>query len=120
MGDKYEASFFKLKEKLTIALILTLLIGVEGFEVLSDALLHGLGCILMQYGKVVANASRQFEHNEMKYSTHDLELVVVVFALKLWWYYIYGVQFVIYTNHKSLQYFVMQLELNMRERKWMD
>ena len=68
----------RLKEKLTIALVLTL--GVERFEVFSDVSSQGIRCVLMQHGKVVAYTSWQLKHHENKYSTHDLELAVVVFG----------------------------------------
>ena len=67
-----------------------------------------LGCVLMQHGKVVAYFSRQLKVHERNYPTHDLELVVVVFALKKWRHYLYGVHVDVYTNHKSLQYLFTQ------------
>ncbi|GJS37416.1 putative reverse transcriptase domain-containing protein [Tanacetum coccineum] len=71
----------------------------------------------MQRGKVIAYASRQLETHENNYTTHDLELGVVVFALKIWRHYLYGTKSVIYTDHKSLQYIFDQKELNMRQRR---
>ncbi|KAI3724632.1 hypothetical protein L2E82_36415 [Cichorium intybus] len=74
----------------------------------------------MQKGRVIAYASRQLKDAEKKYPVHDLELAAVVLALKLWRHYLYGVKFVIYTDHKSLKYLFDQKELNMRQQRWMD
>ena len=67
----------------------------------------------MQNGKVIAYASRQLKPYEVNYPTHDLELAAVVFALKIWRHYLYGVKCRIFTDHKSLKYFFTQKELNM-------
>ncbi|XP_021722419.1 uncharacterized protein LOC110689899 [Chenopodium quinoa] len=91
--EKCEQSFQELKRRLISAPILTLPSGSEGFEVYSDASKNGLGCVLMQHGKVVAYASRQLKQHEQNYPTHDLELGEVVFALKIWRHYLYGVRF---------------------------
>ena len=69
---------------------------------------------------MVAYASRQLKPHEKKYPTHDLELVVVVFVLKIWRHYLYGEKSFIYTDHKSLKYFPSQRELNLRQRRWME
>ena len=74
----------------------------------------------MQCGKVISYASRQLKTHEVNYPTHDLELAVVVFALKIWRHYLYGVKCTIYTDHKSLHYFMDQQNLNMRQRRWLD
>ena len=81
--EKCEQSFQTLKERLTTAPVLTLLDGNDGLVIYSDASKMGLGCVLMQHGKVVAYASRQLKIHEQNYATHDLELAAVVFALKL-------------------------------------
>ena len=86
----------------------------------SDASKKGLGCVLMQKGKVVAYASRQLKSHEQNYPTHDLELAAVVFALKIWRHYLYGEKIQIFTDHKSLKYFFTQKELNMRQRRWLE
>ena len=96
------------------ALVLTILDGCGGFIIYSDASKKGLGCVLMQHDKVVAYASRQFKPYERNYPMHDLELAVVVFALKIWRHYLYGVRCEIFTNHKSLKYIFIQKEINMR------
>ncbi|GJS03070.1 putative reverse transcriptase domain-containing protein [Tanacetum coccineum] len=71
-------------------------------------------------GKVIAYASRQLKTHEKNYTTHDLELGAVVFALKIWRHYLYGTKSVIYTDHKSLQYIFDQKDLNMRQRRWIE
>ena len=112
-----EGSFEKLKDRLTSAPVLTLPNGTEGFVVYCDASRVGLGCVLKQHRKVVAYASRQLKVHEKNYPTHDLELVAVVFALKIWGHYLYGVHVDIYSDHKSLQYIFTQKELNLRQRR---
>jgi hypothetical protein len=74
----------------------------------------------MQEGRVVAYSSRQLKIHEKNYPTHDLELEVVVHALKTWRHYIYGQKCDIYTDHKSLKYIFTQSELNMRQQRWLD
>ena len=93
-----------MKKKLVSAPMLTIPSGSRGFVVYSDASRQGLGCMLIQHGKVVAYASRQLKPHEKNYPTHDLELTAVVFALKIWRHYLYGETCEIYTNHKSLKY----------------
>ena len=86
----------------------------------SDASYQGLGCVLMQNGKVIAYASRQLQPHEGSYLVHDLELAAVVFALKIWRHHLYGETFQIFTDYKSLKYLMSQKELNMRQRRWME
>ena len=80
-----------------IAPILTIPSGSGGFVVYSDASHQRLGCVLMQYEKVVAYASRQLKPYEQNYPTHDLELSAVVFALKIWRYFLFLVKLVRYS-----------------------
>ena len=80
-----------------------------------DASKQGLGCVLMQEGQAVAYTSRQLRPHEANYPTHDLELAAVVFALKVWRHYLYGVTFEVFSDHKSLKYLFNQKELNMRQ-----
>ncbi|GJY40059.1 putative reverse transcriptase domain-containing protein [Tanacetum coccineum] len=103
-GDKQEASFQLLKEKLYSAPILALPEGAENFIIYCDASHKGLGIVLMKNEKVIAYASRQLKIHEKNYTTHDLELGAVVFALKLWRHYLYGTKCTVYTDHKSLQH----------------
>ncbi|GKB59167.1 putative reverse transcriptase domain-containing protein [Tanacetum coccineum] len=74
----------------------------------------------MQREKVIAYASRQLKPNEENYTTHDLELGAVVFALKIWRHYLYGTKCTVFTDHKSLQHILDQKELNMRQRRWLE
>ena len=85
-----------------------------------DASGIGLGCVLMQEGRVIAYASRQLRKHEVNYPTHDLELTTVVHALKIWRHYLLGNVCHIYTDHKSLKYIFTQPELNMRQRRWLE
>jgi hypothetical protein len=74
----------------------------------------------MQEGRVIAYASRALQPHEINYPTHDLELVVVVHALKIWRHYLMGSRCNIFTDHKSLKYIFTRSELNMRQRRWLE
>ena len=76
---------------MTTAPVLTIPNGTEGYTIYSDASGRGLGAVLMQHGKVISYASRQLKNYEKNYPTHDLELAAVVFALKIWRHYLYGI-----------------------------
>ncbi|GJW93492.1 putative reverse transcriptase domain-containing protein [Tanacetum coccineum] len=119
-GDDEEEAFQTLKLKLCSAPILSLPEGSEDFVVYCDASLKGFGAVLMQREKVIAYTSRKLRKNKENYTTHDLELGAVVFALRLWRHYLYGTKYTVYTNHKSLQYILDQKELNMRQRRWIE
>ncbi|GJQ90678.1 putative nucleotidyltransferase, ribonuclease H [Tanacetum coccineum] len=119
-NEEREKSFEELKQRLVSSPILTLPSGSGGFQIYSDASKKGLGCVLMQHGKVIAYASRQLKPYEVNYPTHDLELAAVVFALKIWRHYLYGESCDIFTDHKSLKYIFTQRELNMRQRRWLE
>ena len=118
--DACQQSFEELKSRLTSAPVLALPNGKDGFVVYSDASRQGLGCVLMQNDRVIAYASRQLKKHEENYPTHDLELAAVVFALKIWRHYLYGVPCRIFTYHKSLQYIFTQKELNLGQRRWLE
>ena len=100
--DACQQSFEELKGRLTSAPVLALPNGRDGFVVYSDASRQGLGCVLMQNDRVIAYASRQLKKHEENYPTHDLDLATVVFALKIWRHYLYGVPCRNFTDHKSL------------------
>ncbi|GJU18753.1 putative reverse transcriptase domain-containing protein [Tanacetum coccineum] len=119
-GEKEENAFQLIKQKLCSALILALPEGSEDFVVYCDASHKGLGAVLMQREKVIAYASRQLKVHEKNYTTHDLELGSVVFALKIWRHYLYGTRCTVFTDHKSLQHILDQKELNMRQRRWLE
>ena len=108
---KCEESFVELKKRLTTAPILILPNPEEPFVVYCDASKMGLGGVLMQNGKVVAYASMQLKIHEKNYPTHDLELAVVVFVLKIWRHYLYGSRFEVFNDHKSLKYLFDHKEL---------
>ena len=65
---------------------------------------NGLGCVLMQSERVMAYGSRQLKNHEYSYPTHDMDLAAIVFALKIWHHYLYGEQFKVFSDHKSLKY----------------
>ncbi|KAG8493033.1 hypothetical protein CXB51_010398 [Gossypium anomalum] len=113
-------SFEELKKLLTEAPVLVQPESGKEFVVYSDASLNGLGCVLMQEGKVVAYASRQLKPHERNYPTHDLELAAVVFALKIWRHYLYDEKCRVYIDHKSLKYLMSQKDLNLRQRRWLE
>ncbi|GKC91642.1 putative reverse transcriptase domain-containing protein, partial [Tanacetum coccineum] len=94
--------------------------STDNFVVYCDASHQGLGAVLMQREKVIAYASRQLKPNKENYTTYDLELGAVVFALKIWRHYLYGTKCTVFTDHKSLQHILDQKELNMRQRRWLE
>ncbi|GKC17434.1 putative reverse transcriptase domain-containing protein, partial [Tanacetum coccineum] len=119
-GEDQESAFQLLKQKLCEAAILALPEGNDDFVVYCDASHQGMGAVLMQREKVIAYASRQLKPNEENYTTHNLELGAVVFALKIWRHYLYGTKCTVFTDHKSLQHILDQKELNMRQRRWLE
>ncbi|GKB18779.1 putative reverse transcriptase domain-containing protein, partial [Tanacetum coccineum] len=100
--------------------ILALLEGNNDFVVYCDASHQGLRAVLMQREKVITYASRQLMPYEENYTTHDLELRAVVFALKIWRHYLYDTKCTVFTNHKSLQRILAQKVLNIRQRRWLE
>jgi hypothetical protein len=119
-SSRCNEAFKHLKVLLTTAPVLAQPDIEKPFDVYCDASGSGLGCVLMQEGRVVAYASRQLRRHEEHYPTHDLELAVVVHALKIWRHYLLGNICHIYTDHKSLKYIFTQSELNMRQRRWLE
>jgi hypothetical protein len=103
-----------LRKLLTIASVLAQPDIEKPFDVFCNASKTGLGCVLMQEGRVIAYASRQLRKHEVNYPTHALELAAVVHALKIWRHYLLGNVCNIYTDHKSLKYIFTQPDLNMR------
>ena len=102
-----------MKDRLSSALVLTLLYVTKGFVVFCYVSRVGLGCVLMKHGKVVSYASRQLKVHEKNYPTRDLELEAVLFSLKIWRHYLYSVHVDVHTYHKSLHYVFTQKELNL-------
>ncbi|GJV60639.1 putative reverse transcriptase domain-containing protein, partial [Tanacetum coccineum] len=88
--------------------------GEEAFQTLKQK------AVLMQREEVIAYASRQLKDHEENYTTRDLELGAVIFALKLWRHYLYGMKCVVFIDHKSLQYILNQKELNLRQQRWIE
>ncbi|GJZ57499.1 putative reverse transcriptase domain-containing protein [Tanacetum coccineum] len=116
----YYRRFIEGFSKIANAPILALPEGSEDFVVYCDASHKGLGAVLMQREKVISYAARQLKIHEKNYTTHDLELGSVVFSLKLWRHYLYGMKCTMFTDHKSLQHILDQKELNMRQRRWLE
>nr|GEZ01248.1 putative reverse transcriptase domain-containing protein [Tanacetum cinerariifolium] len=118
-GEKEENAFQLIKHKLCSAPILALPDGSEDFAVYCDASHKGLGAVLMQREKVIAYASRQLKVYEQNYTTHNLELGSIVFAIKIWRHYLYGTKCTVFTDHKSLQHILDQNNINMRQHRWL-
>ena len=118
--DKCEVWLEDMKRRLTTAPILAIPDTNKTFEVYCDASYQCLGYVWMQEKRPIAYASRQLKVHEKNYPTHDLELAAIVFALKTWRHYLYGAQFQVFIDHKSLKYLFDQKELNMRQRRWME
>ena len=118
--DRCEEAFQELKRRLTTAPILIVPDRGQEYIVYCDASRVELGYVLMQSERVVAYSSRQLNNHERNYPTHDMELAAVVFALKIWRHYLYGEQFEVYSDYKSLKYIFKQRDLNMRQRRWME
>jgi hypothetical protein len=116
-SPKCNEVFEQLKILLTTAPVLAQPDIEKPFDVNCDASGIGLGCVLMQEGRVIEYASRQLRRHEEHYPTHDLELAIVVHALKIWRHYLLGNVCHMYTDHKSLKYIFTQSELNMRQKK---
>jgi hypothetical protein len=119
-SSRCNEAFEQLKVLLTTAPLLAQPDIEKPFDVYCDASGSGLGCVLMQEGRVIAYASRQLRRHEEHYPTHDLELAAVVHALKIRRHYLLGNICHIYTDHKSLKYIFTQSELNMRQRRWLE
>jgi hypothetical protein len=119
-SKKCQVNFEELKKRLTTTPVLILLDLSKSFSIYCDASHLGLGCVLMQEGRVMAYASRQLRKHVLNYPTHDLELATVVHALKIWRYYLIGHKSDIYTDHKSLMYIFTQSDLNLRHRRWLE
>jgi hypothetical protein len=119
-NEKCQDSFDQLKKRLMSPPVLVMPDLQKGFNIYCDACGQGLGCVLMQEGYVIAYASRQLRKHELNYPTHDLELVAVVHALKIWRHYIMGTKCQVYTDHKSLKYVFTQKDLNLRQRRWLE
>ncbi|GJY64883.1 putative reverse transcriptase domain-containing protein [Tanacetum coccineum] len=117
---KFSKCEFWIPKKLCSAPILALPEESKDFVVYCNASHKGLGVVLMQKEKVIAYASRQLKIHEKNYTTHDLELGSVVFALKIWRHYLYRTKCTVFTDQKSLQNILDQKELNIRQHRWLE
>ncbi|MDQ4222772.1 ribonuclease H family protein, partial [Pseudomonas aeruginosa] len=118
--SKCEKAFQELKRRLTSAPVLAVPDGKSSYSVYTDACGKGLGAVLMQNGQVIAYASRQLKPHEKNYATHDLELLAVVFALKMWRHYLLGEKFELFTDHNPLKYLFSKKDLNLRQLRWLE
>jgi hypothetical protein len=100
-----DEAFQTLKKLLTTSHVLAQLDITKSFDVCCDASDTGLGCVLMQEGRVTAHSSCQLRSYEEHYLTHDLELAAMVHSLRTWRHYLLGNVSHIFTDHKSLKYF---------------
>jgi hypothetical protein len=92
----------------------------KSFSIYCDVLGQGLGCVLMQDGHVVAYTSWQLRKHDVNCPIHDLELAIVVYALKIWRHYLMGKRCELYMDHKSSKYIFMQANMNLRQRRWLE
>jgi hypothetical protein len=118
--SKCEESFQQLKEILTSAPILKIVDPNEYFVVCIDACKEEIGGVLSQRDHVVCYGSRKLKENERNYATHDLDLAMIVHALKKWRHYIMGKKFELRTNHCGLKYLFGQPTLNARQIRWLE
>jgi hypothetical protein len=118
-SDACDEAFENLKKLLTTSLVLAQPDITKPFDVYCDASGTGLGGVLMQEGWVISYSSWQLRCHKEHYPTHDLELAAVVMALRTWRHYLLGSVVHIYTDHKSLRYIFTQLDLNMRQWRWL-
>jgi hypothetical protein len=116
----YEEAFKTLKKLLTTSPVLVQPDIAKSFDVYCDASGTGLGCVLMQEGWVISYSSWQLRRHEENYLTHNLELAAMVMALRTWWHYLLGNVVHIYMDHKGLKYIFTHLDLNMRQRRWLE
>eukprot|EP00253_Pinus_taeda_P021805 PITA_21805 len=115
-----QQSFDQLKHLLTTAPILSIADPNKDYVVCTDASKEGVGGVLMKEGKVIAYESRKLKDHEKKYSAYDLELTVVIHALKMWQHYLLGRKFLLLTDHHSLTNYFSQPTLNARQGRWAD
>ena len=113
--DACEQSFQELKRRLETTPILAIPKEEDDFFIYCDASGLELGATLMRYGRMIAYVSRQLKDFEKNYLTHDLELTMVMFALKMWKHFLYGVRCDIYTDHKNQKYIFTQKGLNTKD-----
>jgi hypothetical protein len=113
---EHDEAFQTLKKLLTTSPMLAQPDIMKSFNVYCDASGNGLGCVLMQDGRVIVYSSRQLQYYEEQYHTHDLELAVVILALQTLRHYLFGNVVHIYTDHKSLKYIFTGLSKHVPEK----
>jgi hypothetical protein len=119
-SEDYDDAFQTLKKLLTTSPVLVQPDITKSFDVYCDASDTGMGCVLMQEGRVIYHSLRQLRCHEEHYPTHDLELAAVVLALRTWRHYLPENVVHIYIDHKSLKYIFTQPDLNMRQQRWLE
>jgi hypothetical protein len=117
---KCENNFNLLKELLTSVPVLKIVDPNEIFVVCTDTCKEGLGGFLMQNGHVIGYESRKLKEHERNYATHDLELVDIVQALRMWRHYIMGKKFELRTDNIGLKYIFDKPALNARKTRWLE
>jgi hypothetical protein len=115
-----DETFQTLKKLLTTSPVLAQPDIMKFIDVYCNISGTGLGCVLMQDGRVITYSSRQLRRHEEHYPTRDLELTTIVLALHMWRHYLLGNMVHIYTDHKSLKYIFTQVDLNMHQRRWLE
>jgi hypothetical protein len=115
-----EEIFQQLKDILSSALILNIAYPDEDFVVCIDACMEGFSGVLTQKDHVVCYESRKLKEHERNYATHDLELAIIIHALKMWRHYLTGRKFEVRTYHCSLKHFFGQPTLNARQTRWLE
>jgi hypothetical protein len=118
--EKCTEAFRRLKELLTIAPILKVTDMDADFLVCTDASKEGLGGVLIQDGRVTAYISRKLRRHEENYAKHDLELLAIVYVLKVWRHYLVGRKFELRTDHYGLQHIFTQSDRNVQQRRWLE
>lgn len=116
----HQASFDKLKSHVTTTPCIKLPNFSQPFKVVTNASGIAIGGVLVQDKRPVAFTSRKLQVHEKNYPTHDLELLAVIHALKLWRHYLLGDKFQLVTDHQSLKWIFTQPTLNMRQRRWVE
>jgi hypothetical protein len=117
---KCENSFNLLKELLTSAPVLNIVDPNEIFVVFTDACKEGLGGFLTQNGHVIGYESKNLKEHERNYATHDLELVAIVHALRMWRHYLMGKKFELRVDHIGVKYIFEQLTSNAKQTRWLE
>ena len=116
---KCEENFKKLKTLLTSAPIIRIADPNKDFMVCTDACNDGLCGVLTQDGHVIAYESRKLKIHERNYATYDLELAIVIHALKMWRHHLIGRKFILMTDNKGLKYLLDQPNLNAKQARWL-